>query len=310
MKSVFIDGSSGTTGLRLKNRLEQRKDIKLINIDEKYRKDISYRKEAINKSDITILCLPDEASKEAIKLLDNDNTVIMDTSTAHRTNKDWVYGLPQLNNEQKEKIRTSKKIAIPGCHACGFISLVYPLVYNKIIDSEENISCFSITGYSGGGKSMIEEYEKENLDDLLKAPRLYALEQQHKHLKEMIYKTGLKNPPIFSPIVSNFYSGMQVVINLSKNQINKGFSIYDIINTYKNHYKDEVIQYKQEHNENGFLSTAYLSNKDSMQITLQGNEERFSLIARYDNLGKGASGSALECLNIVLGVEQTLGLEL
>ena len=309
MKSVFIDGSAGTTGLRLKQRLEKRNDIKLIQIDEKHRKDVEYRKEAINSADAVVLCLPDDASKEAIKLVENNNTVIIDTSTAHRTNEDWVYGLAQLNDNQKEKIKTSKKIAVPGCHACGFISLIYPLISSSILSKEIQINCFSLTGFSGGGKKMIADYE-ENQSNLLKAPRLYGLSQQHKHLKEMNKITGLEKFPVFAPIVSNFYSGMEVMIPLTSSQLNYGVTINDIKNTYKNHYTDKIIKYVDDCSEDGFLSAVAFQGKDNMQITVQGNDERFMLIARYDNLGKGASGSALECLNLSLGFEHYLGLEL
>lgn len=309
MKHIFIDGSAGTTGLRLKKRLESRKDINLIEINEQHRKDEKYRQEAMNKADAVVLCLPDDASREAVKLVQNENTVILDTSTAHRTNPEWVYGLPQLSKEQKLKIANSKKIAVPGCHACGFITLVAPLVKEKIILPNILLNCFSITGYSGGGKNMISQYQNSD-DNLLSAPRVYGLSQEHKHLSEMISMTNLDNYPVFAPIVSNFYSGMEVMIPISPEGINYYVNIDKIKNIYKKYYNDDVIKFVDNPSENGFMSASAFSGKDSMQITVQGNEERFLLIARYDNLGKGASGSAVECLNLSLGLEHKLGLEL
>lgn len=309
MKKIFIDGSAGTTGLRLKERLQNIKEIELIEIEEKYKKDTQYKKEAMNSADAVVLCLPDTASKEAVNLLENEKTVLIDTSTAFRTDKDWVYGLPQLSKEHKKSIETSKKIAVCGCHACGFITLVQPLVKNNIVSKDKIFSCFSLTGYSGGGKAMINEYENQS-DILNTAPKLYALSQEHKHLKEMKKMTNITNFPTFAPIVSNFYSGMEVMIPMNKSDLNNNFTIDDIKSLYKNHYTDNIINFVENPSENGFMSAIEFSGKDSMQITVQGNDERFMLIARYDNLGKGASGSALECLNLSLGLNHTNGLNL
>lgn len=307
MKKIYIDGSAGTTGLRLRTRLEKRSDIELIEIPEQYRKDVDYRKSAMKKADAVVLCLPDKAAIEAAEFAPKD-TILLDTSTAHRTEKGWVYGLPQLCEEQKNAIKNSKRIAVPGCHACGFVTLVYPLVKAGIIDKSQVLHCFSLTGYSGGGKSMIADYESEEKSSLLNAPRLYGLSQEHKHLKEMKAITGINEFPVFAPIVSDFYSGMQVMIPVEPKKLNT--DIETIKNTYKNKYNGKVIKFNENTDENGFLSAAAFSQKDCMQITVEGNNDRALLVARYDNLGKGASGAAVECLNLVLGLDETLGLEL
>lgn len=307
MKKIYIDGSAGTTGLRLRTRLEKRSDIELIEIPEQYRKDVDYRKSAMQKADAVVLCLPDKAAIEAAEFAPKD-TILLDTSTAHRTEKGWVYGLPQLCEEQKNAIKNSKRIAVPGCHACGFVTLVYPLVKAGIIDKSQVLHCFSLTGYSGGGKSMIADYESEEKSSLLNAPRLYGLSQEHKHLKEMKVITGINEFPVFAPIVSDFYSGMQVMIPVEPKKLNT--DIETIKNTYKNKYNGKVIKFNENTDENGFLSAAAFSQKDCMQITVEGNNNRALLVARYDNLGKGASGAAVECLNLVLGLDETLGLEL
>ena len=309
MTKVFIDGSAGTTGLRIAERLELRQDIELIRLSEENRKDISARKEAINMADIVFLCLPDAASVESVSLCDNPNTVIIDTSTAHRTNSDWAYGFPELSADLYNKIKNSKRIANPGCHASGFIALVYPLIEKGILDENASLSCVSLTGYSGGGKKMIADYEADNRDVLLDAPRQYGLSQSHKHLPEMTAVTGIKNAPAFMPIVGDFYSGMEVTIPIFP-QMLKDAGIEDIKNIYKEKYTGPVVYFAEDFDENGFVSANKLRNRDSMEISVSGNEDRILLIARYDNLGKGASGAAVECMNIVLGCDLTTGLEI
>ena len=306
MTKIFIDGSAGTTGLRIYERLESRKDIELIRLSEENRKDINARKTALNQADIAFLCLPDAAAVEAVSLAENGNTVIIDTSTAHRTNPDWAYGFPELSAEREQKIAVSKRIAVPGCHASGFISLVFPLIKAGILDKNTLLTCFSVTGYSGGGKKMIAEYESENRDPLLSAPRQYGIAQNHKHLPEMTAVCGLQNPPMFSPVVADFYSGMTVTVPLFKAQI-KG-TAEDIKKVYKEKYNTSVVRYIEEFDEGGFVSANRLTGKDSMEISVLGNEERILLISRYDNLGKGASGAAVECMNIVMGTGKTKGL--
>lgn len=307
MTKVFIDGSAGTTGLRIYERLENRKDINLIILPDEVRKDINARREAINSADIAFLCLPDDAAIQAVSLLENENTAIIDTSTAHRTNSAWVYGFPELEGGY-EKIRNSKRIANPGCHASGFIALVKPLISCGILTCDTSLSCFSITGYSGGGKKMIAEYEDENRNSLLNAPRQYGLTQQHKHLKEMVSLTGIKNAPAFCPIVAPFYSGMEVSVPLFTKDI-KG-NISDISKIYKEYYKNGLVGFNDNADEGGFLSAGALSYRDDMEISLSGNDERIILTARYDNLGKGASGAAIQNMNILMGVDEKTGLEL
>ena len=308
MKKIFIDGKAGTTGLRIYERLGGRADIEMITLSEAYRKDENARRDALNRADVAFLCLPDAAAKEAVSMVENPNTVVIDTSTAHRTNSEFTYGFPELSPMFEEKIRNSKRIAVPGCHASGFIALVYPLIDQGILSAKARLTCHSITGYSGGGKKMIEEYEAEGRDFLLGAPRQYGLTQEHKHLKEMKALTGLESAPIFCPIVSDFYSGMVVTVPLFKEDI--GVSAKELASVYRERYNGPIVSYTDDISENGFISGAGHSGKDSMQISVLGNDDRILLVARYDNLGKGASGAAVENLNIVLGLEKTLGLEL
>ena len=308
MKKVFIDGSAGTTGLRIAERLQQRKDIEIIKLTEENRKDINARKEALNNADVAFLCLPDKASIEAVSLMENENTVLLDTSTAHRTNDDWAYGFPELSNEHKEKIKNSKRIAVPGCHASGFIALIYPLIEKGVLPKDALLSCFSLTGYSGGGKNMIAEYEAEDRDNLLGAPRQYGIAQMHKHLPEMSKICGIENAPAFIPVVADFYSGMEVTIPLFASQVNA--SAEEIKAIYKEKYTGPIVKFVEDFDENGFVSANKLSFNDGMEISVSGNSDRILLIARYDNLGKGASGAAIECMNIVLGVDETTGLDI
>ncbi|MBQ7770101.1 MAG: N-acetyl-gamma-glutamyl-phosphate reductase [Clostridia bacterium] len=308
MKKVFIDGSAGTTGLRIYERLSSRDDVEILTLPEEKRKDPIARKEMLNKADVAFLCLPDDAARESVVLVENPDTVVIDASTAHRTLPDWAYGFPELSKSHEEKLLNSKRIAVPGCHASGFIALVYPLVEKGLLDKDVLLTCHSITGYSGGGKKMIADYESEERSELLGAPRQYGITQQHKHLKEMKAITGVDNAPIFCPIVSDFYSGMTVTVPLFASQI-KG-SVDDIKKLYAEKYNGEIVQYKESADENGFVSGAALSRKDGMVVTVAGNEERVLLIACYDNLGKGASGAAIECMNMVIGAEKTKGLEL
>lgn len=308
MKKVFIDGSQGTTGLRIYDRLSARQDIELLSLPDELRKDPKAKAEMINSSDITFLCLPDDAAKEAVALAKED-VIILDTSTAHRTNEQWIYGFPEVFENGIEKIKNAKRIAVPGCHASGFIALTKPLIDAGVLSDEGLITCHSITGYSGGGKKMIAEYEDEARDFLLDAPRQYGLTQTHKHLKEMQKITGLKNAPIFCPIVSDFYSGMCVTVPLFKEQL-KGADINTVKNIFKNKYNGPIVKYFDEINESGFISANAKKDSDMMQIFVEGNEDRILLIARYNNLGKGASGAAIQCMNIALGSDMTLGLEI
>ena len=308
MKKVFIDGGAGTTGLRIKERLSNREDIELIILSEEKRKDTIARREAINSADIAFLCLPDAAAIEAVSLLENDNTVIIDTSTAHRTNDAWAYGFPELSEDFEAKLETSKRIAVPGCHASGFIALIYPLIEKGILHKDINLCCTSLTGYSGGGKSTIADYEAANRNTLLEAPRMYGVTQMHKHLPEMVKFCGIENAPAFLPIVADYYSGMEVTIPLFKKDING--SAEDIKNVYKEKYHGPIVQFVEDFAENGFVAANKLSYNDGMQIAVMGNDDRILLCARYDNLGKGASGAAIECMNMVLGTDKCKGLDL
>ncbi len=309
MKKVFIDGSVGTTGLRIFERLSGRDDVELICLPEELRKDPSARKQALNSCDIAFLCLPDPAAVEAVEMIENPDVTVIDASTAHRTLPGWCYGFPELSEERREALKVAKRIAVPGCHASGFISLVYPLVEAGFLSADAKLTCHSMTGYSGGGKKMIADYEDEARDFLLGAPRQYGLGQNHKHLKEMKAIPGLCDAPIFCPIVSDFYSGMTVTVPIFASDLKKG-SIDEIRALYRNQYQGPIVTYTDEADAGGFISAHALAKKDSMWITVQGNEDRILLIAMYDNLGKGASGAAVECMNYVMGVDPTTGLEL
>lgn len=310
MKKIFIDGSAGTTGLRIRERLSAREDIELLTLPEELRKDAAARKEMLNSADAVFLCLPDDAAREAVAMIENPDVVVLDTSTAHRTKAGWCYGFPELSATAEASVKAAKRIAVPGCHASGFIALIYPLVKAGILPADAKLSCTSLTGYSGGGKKMIAEYESDEVDALLGAPRQYGLGQAHKHLPEMRAITGLENAPLFLPIVADFYSGMEVTVPLFASQLCPGKTVEDIKATYAAQYATPLLHYADHADESGFLSAAALSHKDSMQVSVHGNRERILLVARYDNLGKGASGAAIECLNLVLGSDPYLGLEL
>ena len=306
MVKVFIDGSSGTTGLKIYDRLSERKEIELLSISDELRKDAGAKKEVYKEADVVFLCLPDAAAKEAAGLLAETDTAVIDTSTAHRTDADWTYGFPEITGAKK--IAASKRVANPGCHASGFVALAAPLVSSGFIKKDTALTCFSITGYSGGGKKMIAEYESPDRSKLLGAPRQYGIAQQHKHLKEMVHVSGLETAPVFCPIVADFYSGMEVTVSLFKKDI-KG-TLNDIENIYKEYYTGKIVHFDEYADEEGFLSAAAFSGRDDMQISVNGNDERIILTARFDNLGKGASGAAIQNMNILLGTDETEGLVL
>ena len=307
MAKVFIDGSYGTTGLRIRERLRDRKDIEILTLPDTLRKDKDARYEMIDSADIVFLCLPDDAARETVKAVDlsgNDHTVIVDASTAHRTAEGWVYGLPELDG-QSFLIRDSKRIANPGCHASGFIALVEPLVQDGLIHPDAQLTCFSLTGYTGGGNGMIAQYETSDRDSLLSAPRMYGLSQNHKHIPEMVKICGLNHAPVFCPIVADYYSGMQVTVCLAKHDLSG--TIDDIRAAYKEKYHCGLISYAED-DENGFLSAVRFSGRDDMIVSAYGNDERITLVSRFDNLGKGASGAAVQNMNIVLGLNEATGL--
>lgn len=301
MTKVFIDGSAGTTGLRIRERLAVRDDIELITLSEEFRKDISARRDALNSSDISFLCLPDAAAVEAVALVENPDTVVIDTSTAHRTRDDWAYGFPEVAS-LREKVKSSKRIANPGCHASGFIALIEPLVRAGILACDVSLTATSLTGFSGGGKKMIAEYELS--DPLKSGGRQYALGQNHKHLPEMSKICSLSTLPIFMPIVVPHYSGMEVTVPLFKKDING--TISDIKDIYREY--SGLVKFVESADEEGFLSSAKLSGRDDMELSVYGNDERVILVSRFDNLGKGASGAAIQNMNVVLGVDEKTGL--
>ena len=305
MIKVFIDGSAGTTGLRIADRLNLRQDISIIRLTEERRKDPEARKEAINSADVVFLCLPDDAAREAAAMVQNDRVKIIDTSTAHRTHPDWVYGFPELQG-QREKIRQSNRIANPGCHASGFVALVAPLVQAGILPADAALTCFSLTGYSGGGKKMIAQYEAPDRSPLLKGPRQYGLTQQHKHLPEMKALCGLEKSPAFCPVVGDFYSGMEVTVPLFAGDITA--SAEEIRSLYRSYYASGLVRVDDSADPDGMLSAAAFSGRDDLQIGVYGNEERILLVSRFDNLGKGASGAAIQNMNILMGLPEETGL--
>ncbi len=307
MKKIYIDGQSGTTGLRIRERLAERDDVEVLILPEDKRKDPDARREMLNSVDIVFLCLPDAASREAVAMLENPHVRVLDTSTAHRTDPAWAYGFPELGVDFAEKITGSNRIAVPGCHASGFIALVRPLVAAGLLSPDARLCATSLTGYSGGGKNMIADYESGDRDPLLDAPRQYALGQAHKHLPEMKAFTGLENAPVFLPIVGDFYAGMEVTVPLHAKDV-KGATLAELTELYCRFYEGSPLVRVVDDQESGFLSAAKMAGRDSMQIAVYGNEDRLILTARYDNLGKGASGAAVECLNLLLGADITKNL--
>ncbi len=307
MKKVFIDGSAGTTGLRIYERLCVRKDIELVTLPDEIRKDFNARKDIINSSDIVFLCLPDDAARESVSMVENPDVCIIDTSTAHRTAEGWTYGFPEIGGRYA-KVASSKRVANPGCHASGFISLVAPLVELGILKKDAELTCFSLTGYSGGGKKMIAQYQDPSRDVLLDAPRQYGLTQKHKHLPEMAVVSGIDKDPVFCPIVAPYYAGMQVTVPVFADMVNAGLA--DIAKAYEDYYKGPVVKYCGSADDGGFLSAGLFSGKDGMAVSVFGNDERILLTSSFDNLGKGASGAAIQNMNIILGVDETTGLEL
>ena len=305
MTKVFIDGSAGTTGLRIVERLEARKDLELLILPDELRKSPDARADALASADVAFLCLPDDAARESASLAQGMKVKIIDTSTAHRTDPNWVYGMPELAG-QKDRIINGSRIANPGCHASGFIALVAPLVEQGILPKDAALSCFSLTGYSGGGKKMIAQYEDPQRDPLLGAPRQYAMGQSHKHLPEMVALCGLETAPVFCPIVADFYSGMEVTVSLFANQL-KGTAA-DIRQLYKDYYTGGLIHFDENADPDGLLSALAYEGRDDMGVSVFGNEECILLTARFDNLGKGASGAAIQNMNLLLGLDQATGL--
>lgn len=309
MYNVFIDGKEGTTGLQIYERLGKRSDINIISLSEEKRKDIQARKECLNSADVSFLCLPDQAAKEAVALVENKNAKIIDASTAHRTNPAWTYGFPELSKERRDSIANSTRVANPGCHATGFISLVAPLVKGGLVPNDYPFVAHSITGYSGGGKKMIAQYESEERDKLLDSPRQYGLTLTHKHLPEMVNECGLAFAPVFNPIVSDFYCGMCVTVPLHLRLLSKKYSQDDIIKYYKEYYSSaNFIKISEKEEVPSFLAANELSGTNNLKIYVSGNTEQILLAAVFDNLGKGASGAAVQNMNIMLGIDEATSL--
>ena len=307
---IFIDGQEGTTGLKIRKRLESRDDLELLSIDEEYRKNPEVRLEMMRQADLSFLCLPDSASKE-IAGLAGPKLRILDTSTAHRTHPEWAYGFPELDGSQRDQIRRSDRVSVPGCHATGFVALVKPLVSQKVIDTAHPLVCHSITGYSGGGKSMISRYEGEDRGAALNAPRQYGLDQNHKHLLEMTAMTGIDSAPAFHPIVADYYCGMLVTVTLHCRMMEKRMNPAEVRQVLAEYYQGQPVIRIREQDEkpaDGFMAANALAEADGMELYVLGNEEHISLVARYDNLGKGASGAAIQCMNIMLDMPEDKGL--
>lgn len=313
---IFIDGSEGTTGLRINERISVRDDIEVLTIDPELRKDPAERKKLINASDVTFLCLPDAAAIEAVSLIDPDNnhTCIIDASTAHRTNPEWAYGFPELGKEFRDKIKNSKRIAVPGCYASGFMMMVYPLIQMGVMGTDYPVCVTALSGYSGAGKKAIAVYESADKTEDLFAPREYALSQQHKHLKEMKAIAGLDREPLFTPVVDDYYSGMIVSFPIYTHLLKEKVTPEELQKKFAAYYEGEqfikVMPFGSEAEGNGFFAANAMSGKDDAQIYITGNDDRILITARFDNLGKGASGAAMQCLNVTLGCDEAKGLVL
>jgi len=315
---IFIDGRHGTTGLKIDACLSDRTDIEILSLPEAERKNPAARARCLNEADIVFLCLPDAAARESVALIqpDNTHTSVLDASTAHRTHPDWVYGLPELDGKQRERIKNARRVAVPGCHASGFILLMHPLIAAGLVPRDYSASVCSITGYSGGGKEMIASYENSTpLPDAMRSPRVYALGLTHKHLPEMRQMSGLIDPPLFTPVVGNFAQGMTVMLPLFPRRLPKPLSPADLQAFYLEYYAGEPFVRVMPANpldagvlENGFLPATACNDTNRVEIFVFGHEAQILLAARFDNLGKGASGAAIQCMNLMLGLDETTGL--
>lgn len=309
---VYIDGSEGTTGLRIFERFQGRDDIELIRINPELRKDPTERAKMINASDITFLCLPDAASIEAVALCTNPDVKIIDASTAHRTNPDWAYGYPELSAEHEQAIRNGRRVAVPGCYATGFITIGYPLVKAGILPADYPVSIFAVSGYSGGGKKLIAAYEEEGREKKFDSARMYAWTQSHKHLKEMKAITGLAKEPLFCPMTTAYYSGMFVQVPLFTDLLSKKMSVQELRDFFADYYRDKefirVMPVGADVEAGGALFSDACSGWDGLEIFVTGNEERVVVATRFDNLGKGASGAAIQCMNLMIGADAKKGL--
>ena len=313
-KTVFVDGQHGTTGLKIRERLEKRQDIEVLEIPEDKRKDPKAREKFINEADIVFLCLPDDAARESVSLIKNDKVCVIDGSTAHRVTPGWVYGLPELKKEQRSLIKKSKRIAVPGCHATGFVLMLYPLIAAGIMAPDYPVASHTVAGYSGGGKSMIADYHDPKAPEYIKNPRPYSLALNHKHIPEMTRICGLVRPPVFAPTVVNVYAGEIISIPLVPDYLKNPYAAAEIRKALADYYAGEkfvkVMPYPaDEYLKNGFLTFTDCNDTNNLEIFVFGGNDRILVSARYDNLGKGASGAAVQNMNIVLGVPEATGLE-
>ena len=308
---VYIDGQSGTTGLQIRERLEKRSDIELLRIDEDKRHDSAERKKFLNAADVAFLCLPDDGAREAAAMVENPDTCIIDASTAHRTAEGWTYGFPELSGEQRAAIQASRRIANPGCHATGLISSTAPLVRMGILPADYPLTCFSLTGYSGGGKKMIAEYEAPERDERLASGRLYALTQKHKHLPEMVKVCGLAHPPVFVPVVEDFYKGMATTILLQSALLAKPVTGQELRDALAEYYAGQrFVSVAPYGGDESVLFASTLAGTNRLRLVVAGNDGQITVTALFDNLGKGASGAAVQNMNIMLNFEETEGLNL
>ncbi len=309
MINVFIDGKEGTTGLQIYDRLEKRADVKIITLSEELRKDVNARKECLNSADVSFLCLPDAAAIEAVALVDNPKAKIIDASTAHRTNPEWVYGLPELSDERREQIANAKRVANPGCHATGFITLVAPLVKAGIVSADYPFVAHSISGYSGAGKKAIAQYESADRDISLSSPREYALGLTHKHLPEMVRECGLEHKPIFNPFICDYYCGMCVTVPVYASLLNKKYKVNDVREFFAEYYaRQNFIKVVESDKIPQFLAANSLADTNNLNIYVTGSDEQILLASVFDNLGKGASGAAVQNMNIMFGLDETTSL--
>lgn len=307
LTKVFIAGSEGTAGLRLASRLKERPDVELLEIDSTLRKETQEIRNMIEKADFVFLCLPDDAARETAELARGTNTRLIDTSTAHRTAEGWTYGFPELSDKHKCAIASAKCVASPGCHASGFISLIYPLISLGIISPDCLLSCVSLTGYSGGGKKMIAEYEDASRSDEHGSPKLYAMGLNHKHMPEIVSQCGLSIPPVFMPVIGDFYAGMLATVPLHVSQLKGNPSVAEIREVYRAYYKGQPLSKVSDDEPTSLFANA-LAGRDDMEIFVSGTDERILLSSRFDNLGKGAAGAAIECFNIMCGLPAETGL--
>ena len=306
---VYIDGQAGTTGLQIYERISSRDDLELMKIAEDKRHDLDERKKFLNEADIVFLCLPDDAAKESVSLIENENVKVIDASTAHRTNDAWDYGFPELSKEQRARIASSKRVANPGCHATGSVATIAPLVNMGILPADYPITIYSLTGYSGGGKKMIADYEAEGRDVLLSSPSIYGRTLKHKHVPEITKVAGLAYAPAFLPVVDDYYKGMATTIMLHSRLLSGAPSAKDICEKLSEYYRDEaLVNVKPFEDEPGKIFANTLAGRDDLEIFVYGYEDQIGITALFDNLGKGASGAAVQNMNIMLGIDEKTGL--